>query len=150
MDLNEIPMSMDIKGFSGKYRFLSNFYPSKIILDGLEYAHVEAAFQAAKTDDPSARRRIREVAKPGEAKRLGQKVKLREGWDKMRIQVMEDLVRQKFTVHKDLQEKLLATGDAYLEETNTWNDKFWGVCRAHGENHLGKILMKVRKELSSH
>lgn len=150
MDLSEINASLDIKGFSGKYRFLSNFYPSKIILDGLEYDHVEAAFQAAKTDDVSARRRIREAAKPGEAKRLGQKVKLRQDWEKIKIQVMEDLVRQKFTTHKDLQEKLLATGDSYLEETNTWNDKFWGVCGAYGENHLGKILMKVRKELSSH
>ncbi len=140
---------MEIKGFNGKYRFLSNFYPSTVTLDGLEYDHVEAAFQAAKTDDVADRRRIREAAKPGDAKRLGQKVKLRQDWEKIKIQVMEDLVRQKFQRHQQLREKLLATEDAYLEETNTWNDTFWGVCRAYGKNHLGKILMKVRDELRS-
>ena len=137
---------MDIKGFTAKYRFLSNFYASKIILDGLEYKTVEAAYQAAKTDDPAARRRIREAEKPGECKRLGQKVKLREDWEKNKLQAMEDLVRQKFQ-NGELREKLLATGDAYLEETNHWGDTFWGVCKAHGTNHLGKILMKVRNEI---
>jgi predicted NAD-dependent protein-ADP-ribosyltransferase YbiA (DUF1768 family) len=24
---------------------------------------------------------------------------------------------------------------------------FWGVCRGKGENHLGKIIMDVRKEI---
>ena len=107
----------EIKGFSGKYRFLSNFYPSKVLLDGLEYDTVEAAYQAAKTDDVADRRKIREVAKPGDAKRLGQKVKLRQDWEKVKLQVMEDLLRQKFQ-DADLREKLLATEDAYLEETN--------------------------------
>ena len=26
-------------------------------------------------------------------------------------------------------------------------DFFWGVCNGKGENHLGKILMKVRDEI---
>ena len=56
-------------------------------------------------------------------------------------------MKQKFTKHKDLKEKLLATGDAYLEETNHWHDTFWGVCKGKGQNHLGKILMEVREEL---
>jgi len=136
----------EVKGFNGKYRFLSNFYPSKVTLDGLEYDTVEAAFQAAKTDDVADRRAIREADKPAEAKRLGRKVTLRQDWEKVKIGVMEDLCRQKFK-QAAFKEKLLATGDAYLEETNTWNDTFWGVCRGHGKNHLGKVLMKLRDEL---
>jgi len=46
-----------------------------------------------------------------------------------------------------LKEELLATEDWELIEGNTWNDSFWGVCQRKGENHLGKILMKIRKEL---
>lgn len=137
---------MEVKGFNGKYRFLSNFYPSKVVLDDLEYDTVEAAFQAAKTDNVADRRAIREADKPAEAKRLGRKVTLRQDWEKVKIQVMEDLCRQKFQ-QPAFKEKLLATGDAYLEETNTWNDKFWGVCKGFGKNHLGKILMKLRDEL---
>ena len=120
---------MEIKRFNGKYRFLSNFYPSKVSLDGLEYDNVEAAFQAAKTDDVADRRRIREATKPGDAKHLGQKVKLRQDWEKIKIQVMEDLVRQKFQNHPDLRDKLLATADSPLEEGNLWNDLFWGICK---------------------
>jgi predicted NAD-dependent protein-ADP-ribosyltransferase YbiA (DUF1768 family) len=32
-------------------------------------------------------------------------------------------------------------------EGNTWNDRFWGVCRGSGLNHLGRILMEVRAEV---
>lgn len=35
-------------------------------------------------------------------------------------------------------------------EGNTWGDKFWGVCDGEGENHLGKLLMEVRAELTKH
>ena len=35
--------------FDGKFRFLSNFYPSPIFYDGILYPTVEHAFQAAKT-----------------------------------------------------------------------------------------------------
>jgi hypothetical protein len=138
---------MDILGFNKEYRFLSNFYPATVEYDGLEYSSTEHAYQAAKTEDAAQRRRIREAQKPGDAKRLGKQVKMRTNWEQIKVGVMKDLVRQKFTNHKELKEKLLATGDAYLEETNTWNDTFWGVCKGKGQNHLGKILMEVRQEL---
>ena len=52
----------------------------------------------------------------------------------------------KFYRNLDIREKLLATGDKYLEEKNFWNDVFWGVdYKKGGENKLGKILMKVRE-----
>lgn len=40
-----------INHFSGKYRVLSNFYPSKIVYEGRVYPTVENAYQAAKTMD---------------------------------------------------------------------------------------------------
>lgn len=39
---------MEINKFTGKYRFLSNFYEVPIIVDGIKYRSVEHAFQAAK------------------------------------------------------------------------------------------------------
>ena len=41
----------------------------------------------------------------------------------------------------------MQTEDAELVEDNWWGDKFWGVCNGEGENHLGKLLMKIRDEL---
>ena len=60
---------------------------------------------------------------------------------------MENLVRQKFTQHPRLRELLLRTDSRPLVEQNTWGDRFWGLYHGVGENHLGRILMKVRAEL---
>jgi predicted NAD-dependent protein-ADP-ribosyltransferase YbiA (DUF1768 family) len=65
----------------------------------------------------------------------------------VKFDVMERCVREKFTRHADLRAKLLATGDAVLEEGNDWGDRVWGVYQGQGDNRLGKILMKVRREL---
>ena len=106
------------------------------------------AFQAAKTFDPDEKLAVAQATTPGSAKRLGGKVQLRPDWEQVKVGLMEDLVRLKFTTHADLRAKLLATGDAELVEGNNWNDRFWGVCRGKGRNELGKILMKVRSELA--
>lgn len=84
---------------------------------------------------------------PNLAKRLGRQAPIREGWDKLKTDVMYELVRQKFRQHPQLSEQLLSTGDANLVEGNWWGDKFWGVCKGEGENHLGLILMRVRQEI---
>jgi len=136
-----------IDSFNGNYRFLSNFYSAEIELDGLIYPTLEHAYQAAKTENLTDRRKIRQAATPGKAKALGKQVTCISDWEHKKIEVMEKLVRQKFTKHQALKEKLLATGDATLQEGNTWKDAFWGTYRGHGQNHLGKILMKVRSEL---
>jgi len=65
----------------------------------------------------------------------------------MRIGIMTELVRQKFTRHVDLKQKLLETGNAKLIEGNHLGDKFFGVCNGIGENWLGKILMQIREEI---
>ena len=72
-------------------------------------------------------------------------VHIRGDWDKVKVATMHVLVWQKFVDHMDLLEKLLATDNAELIEGNQWGDRFWGVCREQGENHLGRILMEVRK-----
>ena len=65
------------------------------------------------------------------------------GFRKGPLDVMRDLVVQKFS-DPLLQSLLETTGDEELIEGNHWGDVFWGVCKGVGENHLGKILMKVR------
>lgn len=138
---------MTIGPFKGDYRWLSNFWPAKVIFEGHEYPSVEHAYVAAKTTNEMEREVIRSTKSPGEVKRLGRQLDLREDWNDIRLQVMEDLVRQKFQNHDDLREKLLATGEEEIIEINTWNDTFWGQCKGKGQNNLGKLLMKIRETL---
>lgn len=136
-----------ITEFKGGYRFLSNFYPCVIKgVGGMVFNSVEHGFQAAKTLDVDSQVKIWQAATPGDAKRLGRRVTLRQDWELIKLAVMLDLVRQKFA-EPTLRRQLLATLDAELVEGNWWNDTFWGVCRGKGENHLGKILMQVRYEI---
>lgn len=137
-----------IAGFTGGYRFLSNFYPATVEMGGVFYPTLEHAYQAAKTALPKEREAIRKAATPALAKRLGKSLTIRPNWEEKKLEFMLILLRRKFkNSSTKLGDWLLATGDAYLEETNYWGDTFWGVCRGVGENHLGKILMQVREEL---
>lgn len=138
-----------INRFEGIHRFLSNFYGCLIVFEGINYPSVEHAFVAAKTLDEEKRKIIAGIGTAREVKAYGRRLKLRPGWNDMRLQVMEDLVRQKFTVHPALRQALIDTGDHELVEGNYWGDAFWGVDLKTGAglNHLGRILMKVRSEL---
>lgn len=74
---------------------------------------------------------------------------------------MENLISIKFQDEK-LQDKLLQTGNRLIIECNYYCDTYWGVCKCSrhkkeevfeplkygtGQNKLGKILMKIRKDL---
>jgi len=136
--------------FTGEYGFLSNFYKAPTRYEGILYPTSEHAFQAAKSTDVSVRRQVAELPTAGDAKRYGRrKIKLRAGWDKMKISVMRDVLRAKFSTSSQLKERLVATGDIELIEGNDWGDNFWGKVGSTGENWLGRLLMEVRDELRS-
>lgn len=139
-----------IDRFSGDYRFLSNFWPVPVEFEGVVYPSTEHAFQAAKTLDVAVRRDIAGTKKPGEAKQLGRALALRPDWEQVKLDVMEEVLRCKFAPGTALAEKLAATGAQDLIEGNTWDDCFWGICRGQGTNHLGRLLMKIRAELSTY
>ena len=139
-------MSKVIDSFRGKFHWLSNFYSCSVHYEGLTFSNSEAAFQAAKSLDMKERVKFVDLA-AGQSKRLGRRVELRPDWEDMKIDIMRQVLKSKFTQNPELGEKLIATGDAELIEGNNWNDRFWGVCRGVGQNHLGKLLMEVRAEL---
>lgn len=142
-------MDEPIREFSGPHRFLSNFWSCPVMYEGVMYQNAEAAFQAAKCLDPRDRQ-LFTTMNPSLAKKTGRHVPLRPGWDDMRLQVMRDIVTDKFTRNPELAAKLKNTGHAQLIEGNTWNDRFWGVDlhTGIGENHLGQILMDIRATLN--
>lgn len=138
-----------IYGFFEDYRWLSNFHLVDITIDDLTYASTEAAYMSMKCADRDYKIRLSRAKTPGEARRIGRgNFKLVENWDDIRVQVMYLVNKQKYE-YPNLRQKLLDTGNKYLEETNTWNDTFWGVCNGVGENNLGKVLMTIREEIVS-
>jgi ribA/ribD-fused uncharacterized protein len=143
---------MIIDKFEGKYAFLSNFYASIVQEDGITYPTIEHYFQAQKTLNPFERKEIAATATPGQAKRAGRNVTLREDWEEVKDSVMLQGLRLKFDI-EELANMLLETGDAYLEEGTTWHDNTWGNCSCPkcenipGQNRLGTLLMQVRQEL---
>jgi ribA/ribD-fused uncharacterized protein len=144
-----------ISGFFGEYRFLSNFWPASVFYENVIYPTSENAFQAAKFAHHD--RVVFEHYSPGDAKRHAQdphRLYVGEAWRSVKLDVMEKILRQKFSSrNKELMQALLHTGDRKLVEANWWGDDFWGVsipnplAIPHGENHLGRLLMKIRAEL---
>lgn len=135
---------MAITSFTGRYIFLSNFYRIDVPYEDLIYPSVEHAYQAAKTLDDRDRRKIRQAATPGLAKKYGYRVDLRDGWDKLRLKIMYDLLQIKFS-NSQLLAQLYKTAPEALVEGNTWGDRFWGQDPVgKGENWLGRLLMELR------
>ena len=146
--------------FDGDYKFLSNMYnlPVKIKVEytgldsicrncSIEVDNTEAAYQAGKYDNPKVFEGLDGIS----AKKLSHKIKMTEKdlelWDSYKkFHLMKRLLKMKFAI-PELKEMLLATGDEELVEGNYWHDTIWGVCNGVGENHLGKMLMEIRKEL---
>ena len=133
--------------FKDEYRWLSNFWPSKVTLDGVTYPSVENAYQAAKTVIKDERKFFVNCTS-GQAKRRGKEITQREDWPFIKIAVMRDLLIQKFR-DPILKQKLIDTGDQRIREGNNWNDKFWGVClkTGVGNNHLGNLITEIRESL---
>lgn len=136
-----------INEFRGPYYFLSNFYEAPVTWNGITYRNNEAAFQSAKTNDIVVRETFATMD-PSTAKREGRRVTLRPDWEEVKYQIMYEICLAKFTQNRELRERLLATGDEYLEEGNTWGDRIWGTVNGQGNNWLGKILMQVRDEIN--
>lgn len=132
-----------------EHGWCSNFATYPIKLRGKTWPTTEHYFQAQKFEDPRDQEEVRTAGTPMLAARMGRdrKRKLRRDWESVKVSVMREAVRAKFTQHEDLARLLLATGEAKLVE-HTDNDDYWGDGGdGSGKNMLGRILMEVREEL---
>ncbi len=136
-----------IESFSGANRFLSNFWPCEVEFEGMIFRSVEAGYVASKTLDLEIRKQVQQLDTSGKCKAFGKTIILRPDWKDVKLKVMEHLLRQKFKKGSELGDKLVETFPKILIEGNTWNDTFWGICNNEGKNHLGKLLMKIRKDI---
>ena len=130
---------------------LDNFSSFKVEWDGYLYSSVEEAYQAASFmgSDEEMVQAIKKSHSADEAQRLAyvNKDKRRDDWDLIKLDVMELLLRLKLEQNPYVLKKLLQTGDYYIVEDSP-KDSFWGWGPDRcGENQLGRLWMRLRKEL---
>ena len=129
-----------------EHGWLSNFYPSPILIDGIKYSCVENYYQAQKATEENLTNWIAQAPKPWFAMKAGRMLRRHEfqkDWEKMKVDVMRTGIRAKFTQNPVLKKKLLETEDLPLHE-NSPTDTYWGM---KGKDMLGKVLMEIRKEV---
>ncbi len=127
----------------------SNFALYPIKLDGKIWPTSEHYFQAQKFESKLYQEKIRKSRSPMKAAELGRsrKIKMKRNWDKVKDNVMFNVVYAKFIQHEELKEVLLSTLNLKIIE-HTENDLYWGDGKdGTGLNKLGKVLMKVREIL---
>jgi ribA/ribD-fused uncharacterized protein len=142
---------------------LSQWYPSKFTIDGVNYNTAEQFMMAKKAeyfDDQDALSKILKTNDPAEQKAIGRTVKNfdKEAWDAVSRGYVYQGNIAKFKQNEDLKKYLLSTEDKELVEASPY-DKIWGIglstsnpdrfdkSKWKGTNWLGETLMKVRSDL---
>lgn len=141
----------------------SQWYPSPMVIDGVEYGCAEQYMMAQKArvfGDEQALDAIMATSNPAEQKAIGRKVKGfdRRQWDAVSRDVVMRASLHKFTSDPRLRAKLLMTEGTTLVEASP-TDVIWGVGldehdpRVHdrsqwqGTNWLGQVLNDLRDGL---
>jgi ribA/ribD-fused uncharacterized protein len=152
-----------ITQFKGQYEFLDPSYYCLAECDGELYNSAEAAFLAAQFDSTYFRSMFRNPVLPvWQARQLAKKLQMRHDWmPALSIEIMRQITLDKFSRTPKLRAALLATCDEQIVAENNWHEQFWGCCTCDtrpgqygrrsscsvpGLNHLGEILMSVRKQ----
>jgi len=130
---------------------LDNFSSFKVEWNGYLYASLEEAFQAASFigSNEELVERVKHSHSADEAQRIAYANldKQRKDWDIKKLEIMEELLKLKIEQNPYVKKKLLQT-DNYLIVEDSPKDSYWGWGEdRQGENHLGKLWMKLRNEI---
>ena len=145
------------------YGFLSNWYLSNFVVDGINFSSMEQYMMYMKAtlfNDTNIVSQIMETSDVGKKKALGRSVSNYNDiiWNGMRQPIIFKGLMEKFKQNENLKTELLKTGDAILAECAV-QDQIWGIglsmkdpnkndmTRWRGTNLLGFSLMLVRSEL---
>lgn len=145
--------------FQSEHSWLSNFFPSPVTLQGIEFHSAEQAFQYAKAcrnKQPEIASMVLKSKTARAAKKHGAGVERNREWDQQKEEIMIKIVNAKFRQNSDLGRKLILTGSKRLVEATM--DRYWGAFATpnaksiidktwKGANRLGLILMDIRSDL---
>lgn len=136
-----------INQFKDEHAFLGNRFPCRFVWQGLTYGSAEAAFQASKCADVSERKVFANCS-TDKAVQKGKELMPFPEWEEAQLDIMESILTAKFEQNPTLMKMLAETGNRILINGNNKQETFWGVDLYSwmGENHLGKIIMKIREK----
>ena len=137
--------------YEREFYCFSNFSSFQVKWKGRLWPTSVHAYQAAhffKTA-PKLAEKIYKVKSAHEAYKLA-KVntdKASKDWEEKKVAIMEEIVGQKLKQNPYVMHKLMQTGKRKIVEDSP-KDNFWGWGpKRDGRNELGKIWMKLRKEI---
>lgn len=145
-------------GFYGEYSYLSNQYPSRIVMNGQRFLCAEQAlyyFKGVICQHEDTSLEIKKMIEPSDMKILGEKIPTCAEWENKKDKLMKSILQHKFEQNKKLRSKLIGTGRLCLQECST--DMYWGTGQGldspnwlksynyRGQNRLGQLLEEVRE-----
>jgi ribA/ribD-fused uncharacterized protein len=149
--------------YVSKWDCLDNFSAFNVVYKDALYPTVEHAYQALKlmysasgdrdadvTLRASFAEMIRNANSAHEAKKLTHTEAIapyvRKDWGDVKLWYMEQLLRAKYERHEYVR-KVLKNAKGLMIVENSPTDSFWGRGPDwRGQNHLGKLWMKIRDE----
>ncbi len=138
------------------YIYFSPYTAHAIEIDGVVYPTVEHAYQCARYTDKKIISEIIEAKSPVKAWEVSSKYKhlqiLEFKDENHKLKVMKELMRQKALQHDDVRNALIDSGDLKIVKhivTPPPGDGFWDDGEdGKGLNHIGRMWMEIREELS--
>lgn len=138
----------------GYYYEFSNFFNCDVTWRGFTFGNTEAIFQCEKSmpDRFGINAEIMKSMSGREAKKYGRfNITLRPDWEEKKLDILLEILVQKFTQNDDLREILLGTTSKFIiEDTTGWHDNDYGRCTCPkcsvkpAGNYLGTSLMLAR------
>jgi ribA/ribD-fused uncharacterized protein len=139
--------------FVTAYWPLDNWSAHAVKLWGKVFASSEHAYHYSKyaADAPEIAAEILAAPSPWKAMQLDRQhaEKRRPDWEAVKLDIMYEIVKAKVEQNEDVRTLLLKTGDKQIFENSPW-DAFWGRgSDGTGQNHMGKILMRIRQAITA-
>ena len=147
------------------YGWLSNWYRSDFELDGINYSSVEQCIMYQKCvlfGDTESAHKVMETVYPDAQQAIARNATgyIDCVWRGYRQIIVEKALMAKFSQNRDLKQKLLDTGDAWLVECartdknwacgiSLYDDQRFDASNWLGMNILGFALMKVREDIQN-
>ena len=149
-DMNEI--IIDRSMYQWQLLPLDNFSAFGFEMNGEYFQTSEHAFQYLKFIETNKEiaNKIKESFSPNDARNIAHENKEYRlpNWSDVKYQNMEKVLRLKVEQNPIVKETLLNTKDYIIAENCIDEDTDWGLDNNNqGNNHLGKIWMKIRDDI---
>lgn len=138
----------------------SNFYPCSLIFEEDEFGSVEHLYQfkqAMASGNEDLAKKIKTAPTAKQAFEFAKDITASDDWDKIKLDVMTDIIHLKVDQCSDFEHALLNTKEKLLVEATS--DCFWAAGLPPklvnvtdpkyypGTNMLGEIMMEIRNDL---